>query len=114
VRALVPLIALLALAGACSKPHSSSESPKEDAAAKEPAANPSHISGTGTVIYSDLEGGFFAIHSDDGVTYDPQSLPNEFKADSVRVKFTVRVIPDAVGIHQVGPIVEVVEMSRLE
>jgi hypothetical protein len=113
VRRFVPLIALLALAGACSKPPQS-ESPKEAESTKEPAANPSHVIGTGTVVYSDLEGGFFAIRADDGVTYDPQSLPDEFKADSVRVKFTVRVIPGAVGIHQVGPIVEVLEMSRLE
>lgn len=69
-------------------------------------------SGTGTVRHYRLEGGFFAIAGDDGTTYDPVDLPAEFRQDGLRVRFRVRILPDRMGIHMVGPIVEVVEISR--
>jgi hypothetical protein len=71
------------------------------------------VAGVGTIVFMEAEGGFHAIRSDDGVTYDPRSLPDAFKTDGLRVRFTVRVIPGAVGIHQVGPIVDVLEIKRL-
>jgi hypothetical protein len=60
----------------------------------------------GVIRYSELEGGFFAIEGSDGVTYDPMNLPPEFRKDGLPVEATVRRRDDAVGIHQVGPIVE--------
>ena len=121
MRALVPLAALLVLTAACSKaPQSDRDAAKNAGVAqeaevhKEATSDSTHVTGTGTVVRSELEGGFYAIRSDDGVTYDPQSLPDEFKTDGLRVKFTVRGLPDAIGIHQVGPIVEVIEITRLE
>ena len=64
----------------------------------------------GTVVYKDLEGGFFAIDGDDGQTYDPVNLPESFKQNGMRVKATVRVKSDAAGIHMVGDIVEIVDI----
>ena len=86
----------------------------------EPAVSPDStmatdiVMGTGLIVHMDLEGGFYAIQSDDGTTYDPRSLLEEFQVDSLRVSFKLRIIPDAMGTHQVGPIVDVVEMTRAE
>lgn len=71
------------------------------------------VSGTGTVRRFELEGGFFAIVGDDGVTYDPTNLAEEFRQDGLRVRFRARVQDDVAGIHMVGPIVEILEISRL-
>ncbi|HEU4364815.1 MAG TPA: hypothetical protein VFT13_05050 [Candidatus Krumholzibacteria bacterium] len=76
--------------------------------------DPNVVMGTGLIVHMEIEGGFYAIQSDDGTTYDPRSLLEEFQVDSLRVSFKLRVIPDAMGTHQVGPIVDVVEMTRAE
>jgi hypothetical protein len=70
------------------------------------------VTGTGTVYWFDLEGGFYAIRGDDDVTYDPMNLPADFRQDNVPVHFRVKVRNDMGGIHMVGPIVEVVEITR--
>jgi hypothetical protein len=79
-----------------------------------PLPNQEVVEGNGTITQLDLEGGFFVIRSDDGVTYDPKSLPSDFKTDGLRVRFKVRVVPGAFGIHQVGPIVEVLSIKQLK
>jgi hypothetical protein len=46
----------------------------------------------GTVVKKDLEGGFFAIESDDGRVYDPINLPDRLiiilfmKSDKILIK----------------------------
>jgi len=65
---------------------------------------------TGQVRYYDLEGGFYAIRGDDGVTYDPTNLPEEFQRDGLRVEAQARRRDDLSGIHQVGPIVQLERM----
>jgi hypothetical protein len=67
---------------------------------------------TGVVRHFDLEGGFFAIRGDDGVTYDPSNLAEEFRQDGLRVRARVRLRPDMGGIHMVGPIVDIIEIER--
>lgn len=69
------------------------------------------VTGTGTVRWISLEGGFFAIRGDDGVTYDPVNLPTDFRDDPIRVRFRAKVT-SAVSVHMVGPIVEIVEITR--
>jgi hypothetical protein len=71
------------------------------------------VVGVGTITFISLEGGFYAIRSDDGVTYDPRSLPDGFMVDALRVRFTVRVVRDAMNFHMVGPIVEVLDIRQL-
>ena len=67
---------------------------------------------TGIVRHSDLEGGFYAIQGDDGVTYDPTNLPAEFQEDGLAVEVEARRREDAMGIHQVGPIVEIERIRK--
>jgi hypothetical protein len=69
--------------------------------------------GTGTIAFLSIEGGFYAIRSDEGTVYDPQDLPNEFQVDGLRVRFVVRVLRQALGFHMVGPIVRVLDIERL-
>lgn len=72
--------------------------------------SPLHI--TGVIKWHELEGGFFAIRGDDGVTYDPTNLPAEFRKDGLAVEADVRPRRDLLGTHQAGTIVEV-ERIRL-
>ena len=65
---------------------------------------------TGTVRHVELEGGFYAIRGDDGVSYDPTNLPPEFQKDGLKVEAEARRQDDVMGIHQVGPIVQLVRI----
>ncbi len=105
-RGLVP-IALLVTLAACGNGGAKWVVPR-------PAAAPvgRQISITGVVRHSELEGGFYAIHGDDGVTYDPTNLPPEFQKDGLRVEAEARRRDDAVGIHQVGTIVQLERIRR--
>src|SRR4030095_16677773 len=69
---------------------------------------------TGTVQFLNLEGGFWAIRGDDGVTYDPKDgLPSAFQRDGMRISAVVKARTDLGGIHMVGPIVELIEIKSL-
>ncbi len=66
----------------------------------------------GTVRYFTLEGGFWAVRGDDGVTYDPMNgLTPEFQRENLRVTLVAKVRHDMGGIHMVGPIVEVLSIQ---
>ena len=68
--------------------------------------------GTGTVQFMSLEGGFFAIRGDDGVTYDPTNLASPFQRNGLRVRFEARIRRDLVGVHMVGPIVDLISIAE--
>jgi hypothetical protein len=69
---------------------------------------------TGTVHYYNLEGGFWAVRGDDGVTYDPiAGLPSAFQRENLRVTMVARTRPDMGGIHMVGPITEILSIEPL-
>lgn len=80
--------------------------------APDTATSDSVVSITGVVRHFDLEGGFFAIRGDDGVTYDPSNLTGDFQQDGLRVRARARLRPDMGGIHMVGPIVDIIEIER--
>jgi hypothetical protein len=46
----------------------------------------------------------------DGVTYDPTNLPPEFQKDGLTIEAEARRRDDMMGIHQVGPIVQLVRV----
>jgi len=64
----------------------------------------------GTVRRVELEGGFFAIQGEDGVTYDPTNLPSQFQKDGLSVEADARRRDDRAGIHMTGPIVDLVRI----
>lgn len=72
------------------------------------------ISGTGSIKYIGLEGGFYGIVADDGKRYDPVNLPEEFRQDGLRVRIELRPRPDMASLHMWGMIVEVLKIEKLE
>jgi ABC-type glycerol-3-phosphate transport system substrate-binding protein len=92
------LIAATILSAACASPTA-------------PQVPPGAIQVSGTVRYFTLEGGFWAVRGDDGVTYDPMNgLTPEFQRENLRVTLVAKVRNDMGGIHMVGPIVEVLSI----
>lgn len=44
--------------------------------------------------------------------YNPTNLPEEFGEDGLPVKARIRLRTDMMGIHQAGPLVEVLEIRK--
>jgi hypothetical protein len=99
-RQIGPVLCLLfGLVSACSSP----TSPELPAGA---------VRVNGTVHYFTLEGGFWAIRGDDGVTYDPiGGLAPAFQRENLRVTVVARIRTDMGGIHMVGPLIEVLTIE---
>jgi hypothetical protein len=126
VAAVLILACGMFLLGCKGKPGSTKDIPKTEPNLSEPnivepnGAHTSEHSTTtdsdvfeiqGTVVYKNIEGGFFAIDGDDGRKYDPINLPESFKKDGLEVKVTARPRRDARSIHLYGIIIEVVDIA---
>ena len=93
------LSALFVLVSACSSPTS-------------PELPAGTVRVNGTIHYFTLEGGFWAIRGDDGVTYDPiGGLAPAFQREGLRVTLVAKIRTDMGGIHMVGPLVEVLTIQ---
>jgi hypothetical protein len=76
------------------------------------AGDPNVVEGTGTVLYQDIEGGFYGIVADDSAKYDPGTLPEAVRKDGLRVRFTAvkvggfttRMWGTRVEIRQIEPL----------
>jgi hypothetical protein len=77
----------------------------------QPAAG--EVAVTGTVQYLDIEGGFYAIQGDDGVTYDPLDLPSDYRVPGLRVRAVGVVRDDVATIRQVGPVLDIRDIRRI-
>ena len=73
-----------------------------------------YVSGNGTVLYLDLEGGFYGVITDDGGHYDPVNLPREFQVDSLRVYFEGKVLHGSYSVHMWGERIHLFRIYRLE
>jgi hypothetical protein len=69
---------------------------------------------TGTVVYMDLEGGFYAIDADDGNKYDPLNLPEAFRKEGMRVKVSAQHQTDIMSIHGYGTIIKILAIDEIE
>jgi hypothetical protein len=76
-------------------------------------ADPDVIVLTGTIRFFALEGDFFAIRADDGKTYDPINLPPDYQKDGLRVRVRARLRADMLGVHMVGPIIEILSIDKV-
>ena len=83
------------------------------ATATSPPVQYAPIQITGIVHFYNLEGGFWAIKSDDGQIYEPTNLPSVSQKENLRVSVLARVRSDLVSVHMVGPIIEIVEILTL-
>jgi hypothetical protein len=70
------------------------------------------IHAKGTVKYLNFEGGFYGIVSDSGRNYDPVSMPQEFRVDGLRVRFTAN-FTNYLSFHMWGIVVKLVSIERL-
>jgi len=70
------------------------------------------VSGTGTIIFLDFEGGFYGILSDDGEHYDPVNLSKEFQVDGLRVRFEVKILQDVLSFHMWGKVVSIRHIEK--
>lgn len=68
---------------------------------------------TGTVMYMDLEGGFWAIIGDDGQNYDPINLSTAFQEEGLRVRARGTIRDDLASVHQFGLILDIETIERL-
>ena len=75
------------------------------------ADNPDAVSGTGTVVYNNLEGGFYGIVTDEGTHYLPLNLPDVFAEDNLVITFMGIVRADVATIQQWGTPLELTEIS---
>ena len=71
------------------------------------------ISGTGTIQFVALEGGFYGILADDGHHYDPINLDQELQVDGLRIRFTAQERKDLASFHMWGDIIELVEVEKI-
>ncbi|HHP7239678.1 hypothetical protein [Longibacter sp.] len=73
------------------------------------------VTGTGTISFVDIEGGFFAIQSDDGAKYDPTgSLDEDFQTDGLRVRFSLQPKEGVMTTRMWGTPVDVQGIERIE
>jgi len=72
------------------------------------------VSGTGTVKFVGLEGGFYGIVGDDGKHYDPINLEQTYQKDGLRVRFQAKIREDIASIHMWGTIVEITKIEILK
>jgi hypothetical protein len=68
---------------------------------------------TATVRFFQIEGGFYALRTDQNVVYDPTKLASSFQHDGLRVRARVRFRDDLVSFHAVGRIVDVLQIEAL-
>ena len=94
----------------------STKPPAEDVTPTPPpeSSDENLISGIGTILYQDLEGGFFGLVADDGSKYDPLNLDEAFKQDSLRVRFRARRRTGVMTIRMWGQPVESLDMTRID
>lgn len=66
---------------------------------------------TATVRFFPIEGGFYALRVDEKTVYDPTKLASAFKHDGLRVRARVKFRDDLLSAHQVGRIVDVLQIE---
>lgn len=114
---LVLLLFCLVSINGCTTPGTSNGPQNTGTAAPEDknrsAGSPADtIAISGTIVFVNLEGGFFAIRDDDdGRTYNPINLPEAFKKDGLSVGVLARPKVDVMSIHMAGPMIEIVHIS---
>ena len=72
------------------------------------------VSGTGTVSYIELEGGFFGIITDDGAKFLPLNLPDRYACDGTEVEFTAVIAHDTTTFAMWGVPVNLLSITSIE
>ncbi|HZD42666.1 MAG TPA: DUF333 domain-containing protein, partial [Methanomicrobiales archaeon] len=70
-------------------------------------------SGTGTVTFVDLEGGFYGIIADNGEKYYPLNLEDAYKKDGLSVRYHALVKEDVSTVQMWGTPIEITDITVL-
>ncbi len=73
---------------------------------------PTFVRGQGTVVWVELEGGFWGIEATNGHEYEPVNLPEPFMVNGLKVAFTGKLLNWGT-MHMWGEVLEIGEISRL-
>ena len=71
------------------------------------------VSGTGTIKYIDLEGGFYGIVGDDGENYEPIDLMQQYQKDDLEIFFEAKIPKDVDSIYMWGIVIEITRIEKL-
>lgn len=69
---------------------------------------------TGTIVYKNFEGGFFAFISADGGRYTLRNLAAEYKKNGLKIAVTGHVRSDIMTYTQFGEVFEVTKVKVLD
>ena len=67
----------------------------------------------GSVAHLPLEGGAWVIEGDDGTTYEPLGLGEDYREEGLRVRVWAEPRDDMRSVLMVGPIIEIRRIERL-
>jgi len=72
------------------------------------------VTDKGTVKFITSEGEAYVIQGDHGKTYEPINLPADCERDGLRIFFRGKVLRDRLSVIMVGPIIEILSITKLE
>lgn len=87
--------------------------PVPDPAADEGPDPDDVISGTATVSYVDLEGGFYGLVTDDERRLVPDTLAERFRRDGLRVRFRAVRLDSTFSIRMWGQPIDLLDIARV-
>lgn len=87
---------------------------KADPIEKESAVQSTAKEISGTLIYKNLEGGFYGFDADNGSKYTLRDLPEEFKKNGIKLQVSGRVRNDVMTFTQYGDVFEVESVKVLD
>jgi hypothetical protein len=67
---------------------------------------------TGTIIYVELEGGFYGISVNDSEKYYPLNLDASFRQDGLKIRFSYRLAKKVTTTVMWGTPVEILHMEK--
>ena len=75
---------------------------------------PARVSGTGTIVFINVEGGFYGLVSDNGTNYYPTNLEDQFCKSGMRVEFNGTVSKNQSNIVMWGTVIDLDSIRSLE
>lgn len=72
------------------------------------------ITVTGTIVYKEIEGGFYALDATSGKKYQPQGLPLEYRKNGLVVKVSGIIETEMASIQQYGEILKVQSVKVID
>ena len=100
---------MLLSVGACSQQYSQAETKTQEQTMQ---TNSKEI--TGTLLYKDLEGGFYGFDGDNGNKYTLRNLAPEYKKNGIKLHVRGRIREDIMTFTQYGSVFEVEDVKVLD